>query len=35
MPFLKTLTIHKKECLEVSKQLWNLKIGMNIEQGVI
>ena len=27
--------IHTKECLEVSKRLWTLKIGMNVEQGVI
>ena len=27
------LKIHKKEYLEVSKQLWKLKIGMNVELG--
>ena len=31
----KKLKIHKKEYLEVSKQLWKLKIGMNVELGDI
>ena len=35
MPFLKKWTIHKKECQEVSKRLWNLKFGMNVEHGDI
>ena len=33
--FFFKLTIHIKECPEVSKRIWNLKICMNVEQGVI